>query len=123
GQCRAEFPRRHQEREVPRDDLADYADWLADSVGVIACAGSVWDGKRNGVALDLGGPSGHVAEQLRGQGNVSSACHGKWLSVVERLKLGEFFKVLVDQIPKFPDQLSTLGSCHLAPWTVESGAS
>ena len=32
-QRRAELPRRHQQREVPRDDLADHADRLAQRVG------------------------------------------------------------------------------------------
>ena len=34
GQSRAELPGRHQQREVPGDDLTDHADRLAQGVGV-----------------------------------------------------------------------------------------
>ena len=70
GQRRAELPRGHQQREVPRDDLPDDADRLAQRVGVEVRAGHVGHRDVDRVALDLGGPAGHVVEQVRGQRHV-----------------------------------------------------
>ena len=33
GKRRSEFPGRHQQREVPRDDLADHAERLMEVIG------------------------------------------------------------------------------------------
>jgi hypothetical protein len=33
GQRRGEFPRRHQDREIPRNDLTDHAEWFVEVVG------------------------------------------------------------------------------------------
>ena len=94
---RAELPRRHQQREIPRNDLPDDADRLANRVGQKLCCSAA---RRNGnrVSFDLGGPAGHVAEQIGREGHVGDARDRERLAVVERFELREFFQVLFDQI-------------------------
>ena len=58
GQGRAPLPGEHQQREVPGDDLADDADRLAQRVRQEAAA------HRDGLALDLVGPAGVVAQRV-----------------------------------------------------------
>src|SRR3984957_6879332 len=95
GQSRSEFPRSHQQREIPGYDLADDADGLAQRVGEEFVALS---GKRDGVAFDLRGPAGHVAEHVDGVGKVRHARNGDGFAIVERFELREFFGVLFDEI-------------------------
>ena len=115
GQGRAELPRGHQQREVPRDDLADDADRLAQRVGVEVGAWHVGHRDVDRVALDLGGPAGHVVEQVRRQRHVRAARHADRLAVVERLELGELLGVLEDEVADLPDEAASLGRRHAAP--------
>lgn len=62
GQSGTEFPGSHGEREVPGDDLADDTDGLAEGVGEFLMGGA------DGLAVDLVGPAGVVAE---GVGNLA----------------------------------------------------
>ena len=64
---RAELPGRHQQREVPRDDLPDHADRLLARVGEELRPGRGDAGDRDRVALDLRRPARHVVEQVGGQ--------------------------------------------------------
>ena len=93
-QRRAELPGRHQQREVPRDDLADHADRLAQRVGVPVRARHVRHRDADRVALDLGGPARHVMEQVRGQRHVGGLRHRERLAVIQRLQLGKLVDVL-----------------------------
>jgi hypothetical protein len=92
GQCRSQLPGRHQQREVPRDDLTDYSNRLAQGVG------QKLPGNRNRIAFDLGGPACHVAEQVNGQRDVGHPRDLQRLSVVEHFQFGELFQVLLQQI-------------------------
>ena len=68
GQRRAELPRRHQQREVPGDDLADDADRLAQRVGEVLARREREIGVV--VAEDLRRPARHVVEQVGRQRHV-----------------------------------------------------
>ena len=82
GQRRRDLPRQHQQREVPRDDLAGDAERLR--VGAEA-----------GV-LELVGPAG-VVEEVRGdQRDVDVARLPDRLAVVERLQHGQLAGALLD---------------------------
>ncbi len=118
GERRAELPRRHQQREVPRDNLPDHAERLAQRVGVEVRARHVGHRDVDRVALDLGGPAGHVVEQVCGQWHVSRLRHGEGLAVVQRLELGQLVGVLQDQVTDPPDDPPPLRRGHPAPRTL-----
>ena len=78
GQRRRELPARHQDREVPRDDLADDAERLVEVIG----DGVVVDlAERAFLRADAGG---EIAEMVDGERNVGgawsrgSACRCRW---------------------------------------------
>jgi hypothetical protein len=73
GQRRGDFPGQHQQREVPRHDLADHADG--------AVVGEFF-------RLQLG-PAGVMVEVARGQRQVGIAGFADGLAVVQRFEHGE----------------------------------
>src|SRR5262249_42204635 len=77
---RTPLPRLHQEREVPRNDLADDADRF------VPCVTEKWtlDGDR--LAVDLVGPAGVVAIAFDGQRQVGGQRIAQRLAVVERFE-------------------------------------
>ena len=95
---RGELPRRHQQREVPRDDLGADADRLAARV-----AEHVAGRDRDRLALDLGRPAGVVAQVVDGRRDVALRGRDR-LAVVERLELGELGAVGLDQLGERVDQ-------------------
>ena len=111
----AKFPRRHEQRKIPRDDLPDHADGFALRVGKELCPRRVGHRDGEGAAVNLGRPAGHVAEQIDGQRHVGHARHGERLAVVERFESREFLQIFLQQISEFPDQLAALGGGHGAP--------
>ena len=115
GQRRAQFPRGHQQREVPRDDLPDDAERLAQRVGVEVRPRHVGHREVDRVALELGRPTGHVVEQVRGQRHVRRLRHADRLAVVQRLELGQLVGVLEDQVADPPDDPAALRRAHPAP--------
>ena len=117
-----EFPDGHEQREIPGDDLANYADGFTQRVGVIHGAGRVRDREGNGGTFEFGGPSGHIAEEVDSERNVGGAGNGEGLAVVEGFEGGEFFGVLFEKIGKFPDELAALGGGHAGPWSAVEGA-
>src|SRR5689334_14423867 len=52
-ECRTELPGRHQEREVPWDDLPYYADRLTMGISQVLCSWRVRDADRNGATFNL----------------------------------------------------------------------
>ena len=114
-----QFPRRHEQREVPGNDLTDDADRLPQGVGQKLA----WERERDGRAGNLGGPAAHIAEHVDGERHVRHAGDGNGLAVVDRLDLGEFLAVLFDQFGELPQQFAALGGRHLAPGTFIEGAS
>ena len=111
GERRRKLPGRHHEREVPRDDLADHADRLAQRIGV-PVAGA---GNRNGLALQARRPSSHVAEHVDRAADVVAARIGHRLAIVERLEFGELVSVLLEQVAEVPDELRAVGGRDARP--------
>ena len=87
GERRPEFPCRHQQGEVPRDDLAHHTNRLTQRVGVELGPRGIGHRNRDGVAFNLGGPSGHVMEEVRRQRHVSGAGNPKRLPIVPGLRV------------------------------------
>ena len=117
GERGAELPGGHQQREVPGNDLGGDADGFAKSVGV-KIAG---EGERERGSGDFGGPAGHVAEHIDGEGDIGDAGDGKRLAVVERFEFGEFLEVLLEQVAELPHQAAALGGLHAGPRAVVEG--
>jgi ParB family chromosome partitioning protein len=61
GKRRRDLPCRHRQRIVPRHDLADDADRLANGIGMVLPSVAR---KRIDLSPDLRGPAGHVAEDV-----------------------------------------------------------
>jgi hypothetical protein len=120
GQRRPELPRRHQQREVPRDDLAHDAHRLAQRVVEEGRPVRAVDG--DGLALDLRGPAGVVAKVIDGERHVGRARHHQRLAVVEALELRELLAVLLDQVRQPPQQLAALARVHSGPRAQVEGA-
>src|SRR5215470_19678780 len=117
GQRRAEFPRRHQQREVPGNDLSYDTDWLTQRVREILGARRVRYGDRNRVPLEFGRPPCHVAEQVGSQRNVGGARYFEGLAVIECFEFGELLQVLINQVCKFPHDAAAFGRCEPRPGT------
>ncbi len=115
GQGGAKLPGSHQQREVPRDDLPYHADRFTQGVGVEVRARHIGHRNVDGVALDLGGPAGHVVKQVGGQRNVGSLRDDEGLAVIHRLQLGELLDVLQDEVANPPDDAPSLRRRHPAP--------
>ena len=101
GQRRRDLPRQHQQREVPRDDLAGDAERprVRPEAGV----------------LELVGPAGVVEEVRRRQRDVDVAGLLDRLAVVDRLQHGELAAALLDD-PGDPEEvLAPLPARHPAP--------
>jgi len=97
GEGGTELPGGHEQGEVPGDDLGDDTDGLAGAVGEEVVTG----GEGNGGPEGLGGPAGHVAEEVGGEGNICNAGDGDGLAVIKRFEFGELFGVLLDELPSF----------------------
>ncbi len=110
-QRRTQFPRRQQQREIPRNDQADHADRLAQGVGE-----SVLE-RVDGLAMNLGRPARVVAQNVDHHRHVDVARFENRFAVVERFQLGKFVDVLLDQIGQTPDQTPALAGRHFAPWS------
>ena len=96
-----DLPRQHQQREVPRDDLAGHA----ERAGARAQAGVV----------ELVGPARVVEEVRRGQGDVDVAGLADRLAVVQRLEDGELAGALLQQPGDAEQVLAAVGRAHRAP--------
>ncbi|MNS22584.1 hypothetical protein D3C72_543840 [compost metagenome] len=92
GQCRGEFPGGHQDREVPRDDLPDHAQWLMDVIG----HGAFVDFR--GAAFLSADAASEVAEVVDRQRNVGIEGFADRLAVVPGFGNGQQFEVLLDTV-------------------------
>ncbi|MPL73764.1 hypothetical protein SDC9_19570 [bioreactor metagenome] len=92
GQRRGEFPRRHQDREVPRDDLADDAERLVIVIG----DGVVVDFRHR--AFLAAQDTGEVAEMVDRQRDVGGGRLADRLAVVPGLGGGEQVEVRLEPV-------------------------
>jgi ParB family chromosome partitioning protein len=109
GQCRRQLHHRHEQREVPRHDLADDADRLAQRVGQERPA------HRHRLAAQLGRPAGVVAQRLHGQRQVHLAGVAKRLAGVVGLERGERGGVLLDEVGEAVQQALAIRGPHAGP--------
>jgi len=103
AQRRCELPCRHQDREVPRDDLADDAQRLVEVVG-------------DGGLVDLGDRAflgaqgaGEVAEMVGRERDVSVQRLADRLAVVDGLGVGEHLEVGFDAVGDLQQDIGALG--------------
>ena len=90
-------------------------DGFPQRVRVVDRARGVGHRQRDGVALQLVRPAGHVVEQFCGQRHVHRAGHADRLAVVQGFQLGELLQVLEHQVTEPPDQPAPLGGRHPRP--------
>ncbi|EJZ06057.1 hypothetical protein MFORT_28624 [Mycolicibacterium fortuitum subsp. fortuitum DSM 46621 = ATCC 6841 = JCM 6387] len=109
GQRRSQLPHRHQDREVPGDDLTDHAEWLVEVVG-------------DGVLVDLReraflGPqhAGEVPEVVDRQRDVGVQRLADRLAVVPRLGQSDRFEVLLDAVGDLVEDDGARSRRGLAP--------
>ena len=77
--------------------------------------GGIGHREGDGIALELGGPSGHVVEQIGRQRHVGSARDADGLTIIQGLQLRQLLQVLVDEITQLPDQATALRRGHVRP--------
>ena len=109
GQGGSPFPRLHQQREVPWDDLADHADGFMPGVAEEVTI------DRDRLAVDLVRPAGVVAVALDGEGEVRGKGVANRLAIVERLKGGEFILVLFDEVGQAVEDTAAFRRAHAPP--------
>ncbi|MCY1200129.1 hypothetical protein D9M72_115550 [compost metagenome] len=109
GQGRRQLPGGHQQREVPRDDLADHAQRLMEMVG-------------NGVGVDLGDAAflrtdaaGKVAEVVDRQRQVGGGGFAHRLAVVDALGHGQQLQVGLDAVGDAAQDIGALGGGGVGP--------
>mmetsp|Transcript_34092 Transcript_34092/g.61455 ORF Transcript_34092/g.61455 Transcript_34092/m.61455 type:complete len:545 (-) Transcript_34092:51-1685(-) len=108
GKGRTKLPGRHEEGEVPGDDGADHSQGLVEGVGHVRAV----DG--DGLAVDLVGPSGVVAEVVNGERHIGDARDVEGLAVVESLEASERLSVGLQGVGELVDETTALFAGH--PW-------
>ncbi|MCY1297260.1 hypothetical protein D9M70_466930 [compost metagenome] len=78
-------------------------------------------GHLDAAAFDLGGPAGHVAQEVDGQLHVHHPRHLRALAVVQALQLGQLLGVALHQVGEFPQQVLAFARTHAAPRRVVEG--
>ena len=107
-QGRSQFPRCHEEGEIPGDDLADDTDWLVDD----ETQRMVVDDRRP--AVFTADDAGKIAEMIDCQGDVDILRFPDGLAVVQRFHHSQHIGILFDDISKGKEQiLPFLGRCDL----------
>ena len=93
---RSNLQRGHQQREIPRHDLAADADRFLD--GIAEHRARRHRIGRGGFARDFTRPAGHEAQLADRAGNVDGARHGLGLAVVDRFEFGKFVGMRFEQV-------------------------
>ncbi|MNZ11725.1 hypothetical protein D3C78_285910 [compost metagenome] len=109
SQGRGEFPRGHQDREVPRNDLPDHAQRLMEVIGR-----SVFVDFRRAAFLRADA-TGVVAEVVHGQRDVGVEGFTHGLAVVPGFSDGQQFEVLLDAVGDFQQRQGAVLHRGLAP--------
>ena len=106
---RRQFPGGHQDREVPRDDLAHHTEWFVEVIG----DGFVVDlGQRAFLRADR---TGEVPEMVDGQRDIGVECLAHRLAVVPRFGDGDGFEVLLDAVGDLVEDHRPFRGGRLAP--------
>jgi len=113
GQRRSQLPTGQQEREVPGYDGAHHSDRLTQGVGERIVEGV------DGLAVNLGGPSGVVAKHVGHHGHIDVARFKDRFAVVECLQLGQLVDILLDQVGDSPQDLASFAGGQLPPRSSE----
>ena len=90
GHCRSNLPTGCEHRRIPRSDLEDHAQRLAD--GIIQMARGYWDH----LPVQLVGIAGVVAEHFRDLGHLNTTI-ADWLARYDRLNLRQGFLPFINQ--------------------------
>ena len=109
GQGWRQFPHGHQNREIPRDDLAHDAERLVVVVGI----GFRVD-LRDGTFLRADA-AGEITEMVDGQRNVGIHRFADRLAVVDGFRRGDQAQVLFDAVGDAVQDIGALGRRGLAP--------
>lgn len=105
----AKFPRLHQQRKVPWDDLANNSNGLMSSVSEERSV----DG--DGFALDLVGPTSKISIGSDGSRDIGRHAVLERLSVVKGLELCQVFEVSFHEIGDFVENATSCGGIHVSP--------
>ncbi len=108
-QRRGDLPRRHQQREVPRDDLADDAERLAEMIG---------DGvgiDRRDAAFLRPDAAGEVAEMVDCKRHVGSAGLADRLAIVDRLGKRQQLQIILEPVGDAIENPGALGGRDPCP--------
>src|SRR5262249_20832416 len=109
GKRRRKLPCRHEDWEIPRDDLPDHAERLMIVVG----DGLVVDlAQRALLRADAGG---EIAEMIDRERDVGEARLPDRLAVIDGLDRGKHVQIFLDAVGDFVQDLIALGRRHLAP--------
>ena len=109
GQSRCDLPHGHQDREVPRDDLAHDTQGLVEVIGdgvVIELRQRAFLGAQN---------AGEVAEVVDGQGDIGSQGLPHRLAVVPGLDDGDRLEVLLHAVGDLEQDVATIAGGHTSP--------
>ena len=108
-QCGRDFPSGHQEREVPRNNLADYADRLAQYDRQILL---IQLGSRT---LFAANHAGEITEMIGSQRNIGRTGFTDGLAVIQSFLQSEQFCIFIDDIGYFIQNSSTFGYGGFTP--------
>src|SRR6185437_12073044 len=108
-QCRREFPGLHQQREIPRNDLAD------DTYRLMARVAEIIAADRDRLALNLVGPAGVVAIAGYDEREIGGSGDMLRFAIIERFKRRQLVGVFLDQVGQTIDEPAALGGGHAAP--------
>ncbi len=109
GESWRDFPRREEQRKIPRNDGGDYSERFAQRVI------KKWPAHGRSIAANFCGPARVVAKNFRNHRHIHLARFENWLAVVERFERAEVFVVFVDQVAHFPKNSSAIGGAHFGP--------
>ena len=115
GQRRGDFPRTDHQREVPGDDGADHADWLAVDQPQRPL------GRGRDLAADLVRGLGVVAEGARCAARLGAQGHGDLSAVVAHAEDGEFEAVGLDQVGAAVQDTLARSRGHARPAPIVEG--
>ena len=110
-QRRGQFHHRHDQREIPRDDLRHHPDRFAHGERLVFAG--IAD--RGADAVQLGRPAGEIAQQFRGHRQIDRARVVQRFAVVKGFQFGQFVGVFEQQVGQPPDQPRPRCPAHARP--------